>query len=181
MVPSAETEVGVAHDLHPARPRALPGQGRLGLGDRHDRADARAEPLRGLVERQAEASAVGLLEGVAARRVKDAGDAGAQGRDLLDRFHEEETLLIKPLSKIEPGHMVLVRGQERLLVQYSSDRPEIEALSFIDEAGYPCMPAGYSRNPPSVWIAAFQDRMARLSIGSGAAGCSTAGPSARKR
>ncbi len=91
--------------------------------------------------------------------------AGAQGRDLLSGPPGDEAYLLKPLSKVEPGELVLVRGGERLLVRYSSGSPEIEALSFVDDAGYPVVPAGYSRTPPSSWVSVFRDQMVRLTLG----------------
>jgi hypothetical protein len=84
------------------------------------------------------------------------------GRDLLADFPEYGAVLLKPLSRKEPGHLVLMRPKERLLVEYSSTDPTIEALGFIDEAGYPRPADEQSLTPASLWIAAFREQMLRL-------------------
>jgi hypothetical protein len=91
--------------------------------------------------------------------------AGAHGRDLLAAVPTTDQVLLRPSSLSEPGELVLVRGQQRLAFQYRSDRPEIEAIGFIDEAGQPEWRLQYQETSPVVWIEAFRAEMQRLTAG----------------
>jgi hypothetical protein len=103
-----------------------------------------------------------LLHAVARRPVPV---AGVHGRDLLESPPTTDQVLLRPSSRSEPGELVLVRGQERLAFQYRADRPEIEALGFIDEAGQPEWRLEYQETSPVAWIEAFRAEMQRLTAG----------------
>jgi arylsulfatase A-like enzyme len=67
----------------------------------------------------------------------DAAVDGLEGRSLLGSAPLEDRVLLSPYRARQPEELVLIRGNQRLLFRVRTDRPELEAFSFVDETGLP--------------------------------------------